>query len=198
MDVSTSASVGDITTLAMSFRRSLRASNLSERTIKTYTEAVDLFGRFLAETGMPTAVADIRREHVESFVEHLLGLWNVEDQAHRDRRPTARRRVDPEGELGVLEDVVEVLPGRSRGVLFEGRQCPQDPHGGPVQARGGPAGQAEASSTDGRLMRVLPRSTVDGRGRASDAIGHGSGLVWPTGSGPLSGRSTPRQVPDER
>ena len=120
MDVSTSASVGDITTLAMSFRRSLRASNLSERTIKTYTEAVDLFGRFLAETGMPTAVADIRREHVESFVEHLLGLWNVEDQAHRDRRPTARRRVDPEGELGVLEDVVVVLPGRSRVVLFEG------------------------------------------------------------------------------
>jgi site-specific recombinase XerD len=81
----TATSVGDITTLAASFRRSLKASNLSERTIRTYLEAVDLFGRFLATTGMPTTVADIRREHVEAFIEHLLGLWKPATANNRYR-----------------------------------------------------------------------------------------------------------------
>jgi site-specific recombinase XerD len=81
----TTTSVGDITTLSASFRRSLKASNLSERTIRTYLEAVDLFGRFLATTGMPTKVADIRREHVEAFIEHLLGLWKPATANNRYR-----------------------------------------------------------------------------------------------------------------
>jgi site-specific recombinase XerD len=71
--------------LSASFRRSLRASNLSERTIRTYLEAVDLFARFLATTGMPSRVADIRREHVESFIEHLLGLWKPATANNRYR-----------------------------------------------------------------------------------------------------------------
>ncbi len=85
MDVSTATSVGDITSLSVSFRRSLRASNLSERTIRTYLEAVDLFGRFLATTGMPTEVANIRREHVEAFIEHLLSLWKPATANNRYR-----------------------------------------------------------------------------------------------------------------
>jgi site-specific recombinase XerD len=55
-----------------SFRRALRAQNKSPRTLETYSESVSQLGRFLAEKGMPTAPADIRREHVEAFIEDLL------------------------------------------------------------------------------------------------------------------------------
>src|SRR6266540_99255 len=54
------ASVGDLEALAASFRRHLRASNLSPRTVTTYTEACEGLRRFLIAQGMPTQVASIR------------------------------------------------------------------------------------------------------------------------------------------
>jgi len=66
---------GDYPLLARSFERSLRAENKSPRTIQAYSEAVRLFGEYLAAQGMPTNVADIRREHVESFIADLLAKW---------------------------------------------------------------------------------------------------------------------------
>jgi site-specific recombinase XerD len=71
---STTAIVGEVGTLAASFRRSLRAGNLSERTVETYMESVEQLERFLVTNGMPTSVAAIRREHVEAFLEDLLAL----------------------------------------------------------------------------------------------------------------------------
>ena len=44
------------------------ASNLSPRTIRPYTDDGVLLAAFLARQGMPTAVASIRREHVEAFI----------------------------------------------------------------------------------------------------------------------------------
>ena len=55
-----------------SFLRSLRAQNLSERTVETYRDSVSQFAAFLAEKGMPTTPAAITREHVEAFIAHLL------------------------------------------------------------------------------------------------------------------------------
>lgn len=55
-----------------SFVRSLRAQNLSERTVETYTESVSQLARYLASMGMPTEPAAITREHVESFIGYLL------------------------------------------------------------------------------------------------------------------------------
>jgi len=55
-----------------SFRRALRAKNLSDRTVQTYCESMEKFTEFLHEKGMPTTLDGIRREHVESFIEHLL------------------------------------------------------------------------------------------------------------------------------
>ena len=81
----TAESVGQITTLSTSWRRHLRAANLSEKTVRTYMESVDLFGRFLSEAGMPTDVASIRREHVEAFIEHLLSLWKPATASNRYR-----------------------------------------------------------------------------------------------------------------
>jgi len=54
------------------FRLFLRATNKSERTIETYTEAVRLFGRFLVAEGLPPRPRDLRREHVEQFIARLV------------------------------------------------------------------------------------------------------------------------------
>ena len=45
-----------------SYRLSLRASNKSPSTIKTYLAALAQFSRFLAERGMPRTLRAIRRE----------------------------------------------------------------------------------------------------------------------------------------
>jgi site-specific recombinase XerD len=68
----TAESVGDLATLIPSFERSLRASNKSPKTIATYGEAANQLLAFLRESGMPTQVAKIGREHVEAFVERLV------------------------------------------------------------------------------------------------------------------------------
>ncbi|MDP8924795.1 MAG: tyrosine-type recombinase/integrase [Chloroflexota bacterium] len=51
------------------------AENKSPKTVKSYMEGVELFGRFLVERGMPTAVEAICREHVEEFVTDQLSRW---------------------------------------------------------------------------------------------------------------------------
>ena len=58
-------------TARASFVRHLRAGNKSPRTIETYLDAVDLFGRFIAERGMPSAVRAIRRGHIEAWLVDL-------------------------------------------------------------------------------------------------------------------------------
>jgi len=76
---------GDYPILARSFNRSLLAQNKSPRTIQSYGEAVRLFGEFLAAQGMPTNVADIHREHVESFLADVLAHWKPTTAANRYR-----------------------------------------------------------------------------------------------------------------
>ncbi len=44
------------------------ARNLSPNTLETYTSAVTMLTDHLSERGMPTQVANIKREHVESFL----------------------------------------------------------------------------------------------------------------------------------
>lgn len=63
--------LGSYPVLVKSFERSLRAANRAEKGILTYIESVAQFGDFLARMGMPTKVAHIRREHVETWIEHL-------------------------------------------------------------------------------------------------------------------------------
>jgi site-specific recombinase XerD len=78
-------SVGDLEALAASFRRHLRAANLSPRTVTTYTEACEGLRRFLGARGMPTQVAAISREHVEAYVEDLLARWKPATANNRYR-----------------------------------------------------------------------------------------------------------------
>lgn len=58
--------------LGEEFELSLRAANKSPATVKTYGTAVRQFAAFLDERGMPAEAVNIRREHVEAFLEHLL------------------------------------------------------------------------------------------------------------------------------
>lgn len=67
-------SVGDVAKLMPSWQRHLRAANRSPRTIQSYVEAVTQFERFCADTGVPTEVSTIRRDHIEAFLEHLFSL----------------------------------------------------------------------------------------------------------------------------
>jgi site-specific recombinase XerD len=68
-----------------SFVRHLRAENVSDRTVETYSEAVRQLATYLASKGMPTVPEAITREHVESFIEHLLARWKPATAANRYR-----------------------------------------------------------------------------------------------------------------
>lgn len=62
---------GDLAALAQSFARDLRDRELSLNTDYVYLTGVALFGRFLAERGMPREVAKISGEHVREFFREL-------------------------------------------------------------------------------------------------------------------------------
>src|SRR5664280_2516111 len=76
---------GDIAVNLASFTRALAATNLSPRTIQSYTESTQLLARFLAERSMPTSVALIRREHLEAFITSVLEKWKPATAHNRYR-----------------------------------------------------------------------------------------------------------------
>jgi hypothetical protein len=66
--VAQAASAGNLPALNGSFRRTLRAEDKSERTVKSYTEAVGLFADFLAQRRHLVTVDAITRDDVRAFV----------------------------------------------------------------------------------------------------------------------------------
>jgi len=76
---------GDLGANAASFARHLRASNLAPRTVRTYLEGVERFATFLIDRGMPSDLVAIRREHVETFIEHVLDIGRPATAANRYR-----------------------------------------------------------------------------------------------------------------
>lgn len=67
------------------FRRYLRAKNRAPKTVKTYEEAVQRFSAFLKENGMPQEVGNLTREHLESFIAHLIENNTASTAANRYR-----------------------------------------------------------------------------------------------------------------
>ncbi|MGH2625204.1 MAG: tyrosine-type recombinase/integrase [Anaerolineales bacterium] len=55
------------------FERHLKAANRSAKTVQVYVESAGQLDRFLAASGMPTTPSGIHREHVEAWIEDLLG-----------------------------------------------------------------------------------------------------------------------------
>ena len=76
---------GDIGVNIRSFVRSLRAKNVSPRTVETYTEAAIQLGRFVQKTGMPSNIANLRREYVEAFINNLLETRKAATASNRFR-----------------------------------------------------------------------------------------------------------------
>jgi site-specific recombinase XerC len=66
-----SSLAADVQANLASFSRHLRAENKAPSTVVTYAKAVQQLDDFLASSGMPRAVASVRREHLEAF---LVGL----------------------------------------------------------------------------------------------------------------------------
>jgi site-specific recombinase XerD len=92
--------VGDLRALLPSWRRHLRAANLSPKTITSYTTGAEQLLAYLEAVGMPTDAAAIRREHVEAFIEDLLSRHRPSTAAtrFRDLQQLFRWLVD-EGEI---------------------------------------------------------------------------------------------------
>jgi site-specific recombinase XerD len=133
----------EIASLATSWRRSLAARRVSPATIATYTSAVALLEAFLADRGMPKAIAAIRREHVEAFITDLLERrapatahnrfrgcqaffnWLVEE-GELKTSPMARMKPPrlPEAPVPVLRDTElrKLLDAAGKDKTFAGRR----------------------------------------------------------------------------
>ena len=79
----TQPAIDEVAVLAKSWKRSLRAANKSQRTIQTYGEALERFQAFAHLAGMPPGVANVRREHIEAFIEDLLRRFKPNTAANR-------------------------------------------------------------------------------------------------------------------
>jgi site-specific recombinase XerD len=98
----TNSTTAEYDLLAQSFKRSLLAANKSRKTVETYMEAVEGLRRFLVEQGMPTDPADITREHLESWITHLLELWKPSTANNRFRAlQQFFKYLEEEGEIDV-------------------------------------------------------------------------------------------------
>jgi len=75
----------DIIPNLQSFCRHLAAENLAARTVETYSESVNQLAAFLQAQGMPQEVAHIKREHIESFIAHLLAIRKPATASNRFR-----------------------------------------------------------------------------------------------------------------
>ena len=82
---------GDLAMNVTSFRRHLRAQNVSPNTVAAYTSAVEQFADFLFAEGLPTDVANIRGQHVEAFIAWMLDATKP-DGSRRWKPATANNR----------------------------------------------------------------------------------------------------------
>lgn len=80
------AQLGDLATLLDSWRITLRAQNKAPRTITAYLDAGQAFQAFLRAAGMPSAVARLRREHVETYLAELADRTTASTVAGHYRR----------------------------------------------------------------------------------------------------------------
>ena len=71
--------------LNASFRRTLRAEDKSERTVKSYTEAVGLLTDFLEGRGHPLTVNAVKRGDVRDFIADQLERWKPATALNRYR-----------------------------------------------------------------------------------------------------------------
>jgi hypothetical protein len=77
--------VDDLEALLPSWKRHLRAANLSPRTITAYLSTGQALSQFLRAAGRPAGASDIGREHIEILIEAQLARFRPSTAAGRDR-----------------------------------------------------------------------------------------------------------------
>ena len=140
----------DVRELGRSFARSMRAENLSPNTIESYGESLKQLADFLESESLPTAVSEVRKVHIDGFLEHLLNTRTPATANNRFRgiQQFWKWCVD-EGEIEVSpmatskppkvpEQLVPVIPEEDLEKLF--RAC---------------SGQTFNDRRDHALMRVF-------------------------------------------
>ena len=122
-ETDTRTGVGELTALLPSWRLHLEASNLSPRTIRAYTDDGALLAAFLVRRGMPTAIASIRREHVEAFIAAELERTAPSSAATRYRSlQQLFKWLDDEGEIDgspMLKMRPPIIPEQTVPVLSD-------------------------------------------------------------------------------
>ena len=78
-------STTDLADLIPDWIRSLKAENKSPNTVESYLTGASQFLEFLEANRMPTGVGNITREHVETFVQHLLDTKKPATASNRYR-----------------------------------------------------------------------------------------------------------------
>jgi len=81
----TSPSVGELGELIDSWSRSLRATNKSPKTIKTYREAVVCLEAFLVAHGRPTEATLVTKADLQDFIADQLARWKPATANNRYR-----------------------------------------------------------------------------------------------------------------
>jgi len=76
---------GTLEVLIPSWERSLRASNRSPKTIRSYGDSARLLESFVKDAFGITSVAAINRDHLETFIEDQLARWKPATAAVRYR-----------------------------------------------------------------------------------------------------------------
>lgn len=85
IDTAEDTAAPDIAANLLAFGHTLGSQNRSALTVKSYSAAIRLLDDFLAGRGMPRAVASIRREHIEAFIEDQLERLRPASAANRYR-----------------------------------------------------------------------------------------------------------------
>lgn len=133
----------DLSVLLPDWRLHLRAANRAPLTIQSYLAAGHRLLEFLLATGMPTAVHDLTREHLEAYLvsmhdrglapatvaKHYRSLQQLfrwlSDEGEIDRSPFERMRPPavPQQPVHVLtEDELDRLLATCNGQSFENRR----------------------------------------------------------------------------
>jgi site-specific recombinase XerD len=140
--IGASVDVGDIRSLAESWRISLQARNLSPKTLGTYTESLESYTAFVTANGMPTQVGSISREHIDAWLADLASKWRPATVRNRytgikqffawahaegEIAETPMRNMSPpllpEVEVPILSsEQVKALLGTCKGNGFEDRR----------------------------------------------------------------------------
>jgi len=162
-----------ISDLAASFRRSLRAAGKAERTLVIYAQSIRFFSEWLVDQGRPVTLDQLNRHAISAWLAHLLeagqqastvatrlrGLrrfcrW-LEAEGEVDKAPTAGVEIP-----AIKDKPVRVLTDEELAKLIKACEVPR-----------GKSGTYSRSIFDGRRDETMVRLLADCGLRVSELVG---------------------------